>query len=136
MGTRYAEFIRLFNKGHYFEAHEALETLWRTGKDRDRKFFHGMIQIAAVFVHLQRQNRTGARDLYERARRNLEGYGPVFRGVPVPEFLETVAGCLDRQKIVCPFKISKVVERGMRKIGERETGNEKQKMGNEKGKKL
>lgn len=106
METPYADFIRLFNAGQYFEAHAALEVLWKAEQGADRKFFQGMIQIAAVFVHLQRRNMTGARILYEKARLNLEGYGPVFRGVPVPELLQAVAGCLDRQDAACPFKLS------------------------------
>ena len=106
MDSPCAEFVRLFNAGRYFEAHEALDGLWRTGNEGERRFFQGMIQVAGVFIHLEKRNQTGAWDLYEKAYCNLEGYGPAFRGVPVMEFLEAVAGCLDREDAVCPFKLS------------------------------
>ena len=106
---QYLEFIKLFNQGCFFEAHEALELLWRQEKGPARNFYHGLIQIAAVFVHLTRflkfrgpvspaggfaENRgpqksvpEGAKCLLETSRKYLEPYGAVYAGLDVRKIL-------------------------------------------------
>jgi predicted metal-dependent hydrolase len=44
---------RLFDAGHFFEAHEVWEEHWRLATDRtERTFFQGLIQVAAAFHKL------------------------------------------------------------------------------------
>src|SRR5256886_13952833 len=54
----------LFNSSAYWEAHEALETVWRSiinGGDRDAaRVWQGLIQAAAALLHQRRGNRHGA----------------------------------------------------------------------------
>lgn len=59
----YLEGLRLFNEGRYWEAHEALERVWlRAPKGSDeRRFYQGLIQISAAFLHRERAARTRAR---------------------------------------------------------------------------
>ncbi len=44
----------LFDRGEFFEAHEVWEGAWRTHPGEPAYFLHGLIQIAAGFVKLQR----------------------------------------------------------------------------------
>src|SRR3989442_534251 len=51
----------LFNRGEYWLAHEALETVWRSIiKESDEAGgWQGLIQAAAAMLHRQRGNRPG-----------------------------------------------------------------------------
>jgi predicted metal-dependent hydrolase len=65
----------LFNSGQFFEAHEALEDLWRDAPTDGRLRCHlqGLVQLAVAFHHHSTGNLTGARSVLERALRNLDG---------------------------------------------------------------
>src|SRR5256885_16896140 len=75
--------IRLFNKEEFFEAHEALEDVWRAAPASEKKFLQGLIQVAVALHHHSRGNVVGARSLLERATRNLSLYPESFGGVNI-----------------------------------------------------
>ena len=77
------EGIRLFNSGKFFEAHEALEAVWLKSVGEDKLFLHGLIQVAAAFHHLTRENRAGFRSLIEKGTQKLDRVAPVFMGIDV-----------------------------------------------------
>ena len=52
-----------YDKGDYFEAHEAWEDLWSDYNFPDRKFIQGLIQLSVSFVHLGNGNLIGAKNL-------------------------------------------------------------------------
>ena len=58
---RYLEHAReLFNRGDFWLAHEALETIWRSIiKEEEARVWQGLIQAAAALLHLARGNRHG-----------------------------------------------------------------------------
>lgn len=56
-------FIQSMLSGQYFEAHEILEAPWRETKDRR---LQTAIWVAAAYVHLDRQNPSGARRILTR----------------------------------------------------------------------
>jgi hypothetical protein len=58
---RYLEHARdLFNRGDYWLAHEAMETVWRSIISRDEaRVMQGFIQAAAALLHRARGNRHG-----------------------------------------------------------------------------
>jgi predicted metal-dependent hydrolase len=67
--------LELFNAGRFFDAHEALEDLWREaprGSHRKRHL-QGMVQLAVAFHHQSTGNYVGARSVLERALGNIEG---------------------------------------------------------------
>jgi predicted metal-dependent hydrolase len=71
--------VALFNRGHFFDAHEVLEDVWRPlprdSRSRQRLRLHvqGMVQLAVAFHHVSSGNLVGARSVLERALRNLNG---------------------------------------------------------------
>ena len=91
----YVSFFQLFNQAKYFEAHEVLEDLWRKEKGENRRFYQGLIQIAAALVHLQRGNKTGALNLYQKARTHLECYPSFYLGVNVSMILQDVPHAIE-----------------------------------------
>jgi predicted metal-dependent hydrolase len=56
LAPEYREGLRLFNAGAFWEAHEALESVWRElpKGSEERAFYQGLILIAAAFHHRER----------------------------------------------------------------------------------
>jgi predicted metal-dependent hydrolase len=76
--------VALFNRGHFFDAHEVLEEVWRS-LPRDspshrqlRLHVQGVVQLAVAFHHVSTGNLVGARSVLERAMRNLNGADTAF----------------------------------------------------------
>src|SRR5713226_6261031 len=64
----------LFNAGEFWEAHEALETVWRSIiSDDAAPAWQGLIQAAAALLHLQRGNRHGVAVVGRAALDKLSG---------------------------------------------------------------
>lgn len=92
--AEYVEFIRLFNDEKFFEAHEVLESIWRKEQSEARDFYHGLIQIAAVFVHIQKGTPEGGKELLKKAAKYLEPYQPVFMGLHLTKLLSETESAL------------------------------------------
>lgn len=86
-------FIEAFNSGQFFEAHEILEEPWKRKEDPLYKDdgVRGLIFLAALYVHRQRANPVGVRDLAEKAERALAPRAPSVHGVDVRPVLELFA---------------------------------------------
>jgi hypothetical protein len=78
-----AEGLRRYDAGEFFEAHEAWESVWLESLEPDKMFLQGLIQVAAAFHHLQRNNPLGTVLLLQAALRRLELYPPCFGRISV-----------------------------------------------------
>ena len=88
-------FKALYDAGRYWDAHEALEQLWRATTDVELAgLYRGMIQVAAAYVHLERGNLRGGERLLRKATTNLERCPPTRGGVAGDRLLEQIASCL------------------------------------------
>jgi predicted metal-dependent hydrolase len=67
--------LDLFNRAHFFDAHEVLEDIWRSvPRDQPlRRHVQGMVQLAVAFHHESTGNHIGACSVLKRALRNLNG---------------------------------------------------------------
>ena len=78
-GDRRSALVRardLFNTGAYWEAHEALETVWRSIISEDEKrVWQGLIQAAAALWHRRRENPHGVDVVGRAALEKLAGPG-------------------------------------------------------------
>lgn len=66
----------LFNRGQYWSAHEALETVWRFILQQDAdaaRVWQGFIQAAAALLHRERGNRHGVTVVGKAAIEKLAG---------------------------------------------------------------
>ena len=81
----------LFNRGQYWEAHEAWEELWLELEDEPKLFVQGLIQVAAAGhkAFAQRQPR-GCVKLLTTALQKLERAPPDFLGVETGGFIPAV----------------------------------------------
>jgi predicted metal-dependent hydrolase len=66
--------VELFNRGAFWEAHEALETIWRSVPDeREALVIQGLIQAAAALWHQERGNQHGVSAVGQAALEKLQG---------------------------------------------------------------
>ena len=102
-----AQGIEEFNTHRFFECHETLEDIWRAEPRPLRQFYKGIIQVAAGFHHLGRQNWKGTVNKLESGTRYLEPFQPRYLGVNVQQLIAEARRCR-----------AAVVELGRERIGE------------------
>lgn len=71
-----------------FQAHEVLETRWKSCPASEREYWQGLAQAAVALTHLRRGNTVGARRLAERAVSHLAGRIAPPPGAPVEVVIE------------------------------------------------
>jgi len=91
----WAEGVRLFEAGDYWDAHEALEPLWLKATDLDKHFYGGIILLAAA-LHKARDmgSKRGGRRNYAKALTHLALVPDSYRGVLVRELEARVHSAL------------------------------------------
>ena len=83
--------FELFNRAAFFDAHEALEDVWRAAPAADKKFLQGLIQVAVALYHHGNGNSVGARSVLRRGFRNLSRYPENFGGINSALLLSSIA---------------------------------------------
>src|SRR5260370_37186273 len=85
--------LDLFNRAHFFDAHEVLEDVWREVPlhSPSRRHLQGLIQLAVAFHHHSKDNHLGARSVLERAMRNLHGADSSFPGLDLDRLRSELA---------------------------------------------
>jgi len=79
-----------FNRGLFFECHETLEEIWLEEHGEERKFYQGIIQIAAGYFKWEQKVPAGAIKLWHSGLEKIEPYGPVYLGLDVESFVAAV----------------------------------------------
>src|SRR4030065_829155 len=87
-----AKGIEDFTTHRFFECHETLEDIWRAEPRPLRQFYKGVIQVAAGFHHLGRNNWKGTVNKLESGTRYLEPFRPRYLGVDVQRLLDEGRG--------------------------------------------
>ena len=77
------EGLEQFNRGRYWEAHEALEAAWRSETNPIRELYRGILQAGVVYLHITRHNYAGALKVYQRSQKWLTLWPATCRGVDV-----------------------------------------------------
>jgi predicted metal-dependent hydrolase len=123
-----ADGLRCYRSQEFFSAHEHWESVWLKCQEPEKSFLQALIQIAAAFHHLQRNNSLGAASLLKGALRRLKPYPTLFESVGVTPLREEVEAWLQvleahDSPIHPPFPQIRLVrpnERGCKSGGERE----------------
>ena len=88
--------VELFNRGEFFECHEALEEVW-TGENGPRRLFlQSLIHLAVGFYHNERANAEGARRQLRKGLRKLGPYLPSCEGIDTARLHREAAFVLER----------------------------------------
>jgi predicted metal-dependent hydrolase len=97
LDARYLGYFECFNRGLYYEAHDVLEDLWlATRHGSNGSFYKGLIQLAGVFVHLQKGRVRPAASLLRLARGHLEKYPAIHERLAVNDTLALIADWVER----------------------------------------
>ena len=80
--------IELFNKGEYFEAHEALESAWLETGSPERDLYQGILQIGLAYYQISRGNYGGAIKMFKRGQRKLDLVGDSMLGINIGQLRE------------------------------------------------
>ncbi|MFM8272907.1 MAG: DUF309 domain-containing protein [Gemmata sp.] len=91
---RFLDGVALFNRGEFFDAHEAWEGLWHDTAGPERRFYQALIQAAVAVYHWERGNATGAARLYHSGRRYMEPFRPARLGLAIDAFWDAMAAHL------------------------------------------
>jgi len=83
--------VHQFNQGEFWECHETLEEFWGEEHGPLREFYHGLIQLAAGFVHVQRHNWYGAVRLIGDGIETLAPFRPACMEVQLDSLLTEAA---------------------------------------------
>ena len=79
-----------YEKGDYFEAHEAWEDLWSDYYIPDRRFIQGLIQLSVSFVHLGNGNMVGAKSLLKKCQDKFSDFSGIQRGINLVELTSAI----------------------------------------------
>ncbi len=86
--------IDLFNKGQYWEAHEAWEEVWKVSKGEQKLFYQGLIQTAAALLHYDRNNTRGAHLCINNALKKLENLPSPYMSLELKSFTKELRSFL------------------------------------------
>jgi len=86
--------INFFNSGHYFDAHEAWEDLWRPSGGPLRLFYQGLVQGAVGMHHLSQGNLNGARAQLAKSLEKLREYPEMFCGIDNAKLIADLAAAM------------------------------------------
>ncbi len=98
--------IELFNKGEFFEAHEALENAWRAEPGPIREMYQGILQVAVIYLHIQRNNYEGARKVAARCKPKLARCPNVCRGVNIANLRKDLENVLAAINLLGPSNLA------------------------------
>ena len=88
LSLRALEGLELFNRGHYFEAHEALEDAWNQDPTPGKELYRAILQVAVAYLQIERGNYNGARKMFLRLRQWIDPLPDLCRGVDVKQLRE------------------------------------------------
>ncbi len=99
--------VALYNAGRYWEAHEALEIVWRRSAPPERGLWQGLIQAAAAMLHRERGNRHGLLAQGRSAVERLGAGAPAGFPVETARFVRGLARCVEEGGPVPPMELSR-----------------------------
>jgi sugar phosphate isomerase/epimerase/predicted metal-dependent hydrolase len=90
------EGIELFNRGEWYEAHEALEHEWHAERGEVRRLWQGILQIGVGLHHARSGNHRGAVLLLTDGIEKTAAFTPSYRGLDTARLVRDAQACLDQ----------------------------------------
>lgn len=101
------EGIKLFNRGEWYEAHEALEHEWHAERGEVRKLYQGILQIGVGLHHARAGNHRGAVLLLTDGIDKTSRFTPSHRGLDTARLVREAQACLDQVLTLGPEGLSR-----------------------------
>ena len=100
------EGLELFNRGRYWEAHEALEAAWRAEKGPVRELYRGVLQAGVVYLHITRQNYAGALKVYRRSQKLLTLWPDTCCGIAIGQLQKDLQRAILEMQALGPDRMA------------------------------
>jgi predicted metal-dependent hydrolase len=91
--------VELFNDERYWEAHEALEHVWKNATGAEKEILNGIILVAAAFVHDEKNEQDICISILHRAKRKLEQARDKYYGIDIAKILESLSEIISTGQI-------------------------------------
>ncbi len=91
--------VKLFNDEKYWEAHEALESVWKNSSGAEKSILNGIILVSAAFVHDEKDEQEICLSILQRARKKLDGSGGIYHGIDVDRLADLIARIINSGSI-------------------------------------
>lgn len=91
--------ISYFNDERFWEAHEALEGVWKRSLEGERDLVQGIILVAAAFVHYQKNENRICLSIMGRALAKLSSSGGTYFGIDVDKLRSRVLAMRNPEEI-------------------------------------
>ncbi len=98
--------LELFNRGEYFEAHEALEEAWNESEPPGRELYRAILQIGVAYLQIERGNYHGAVKMFLRVRQWIDPLPDRCRGVDVARLRDDAAVVYEQLVALGPERIA------------------------------
>jgi replication-associated recombination protein RarA len=83
--------VELFNDERYWEAHEALEYVWKNATGTEKEILNGIILVAAAFVHDEKDEQDISISILRRAKRKLDRTGDKYYGINTGKIVDALS---------------------------------------------
>lgn len=97
--------LDLFNRGEYFEAHEALELAWRAERGPVREVYRGILQVGVAYYHILNKNYAGALKMLKRSTPWLAPFPARCRGIDLESFRRDAARVEQALLVTAPAEL-------------------------------
>jgi len=91
--------IQLFNDEKYWQAHEALEYVWKNATGVEKDILNGLILVAAAFVHDEKDEPDICLSILQRARKKFGGASVIYYGMDVKRIADRISEMINSGKI-------------------------------------
>jgi uncharacterized protein len=87
--------VQLFNDERYWEAHEALEHVWKNATGTEKEILNGIILVAAAFVHDEKDEQDICISILRRAKRKLDRTSDEYYGIDIIKIVELLSDIIN-----------------------------------------
>lgn len=93
--TLFRNGIDFFNRGYFFEAHDAFEEIWMDTRGEAVRFYQGLVQVSTGFYHLTMRNKSGALSQLQKGCEKLSAYGDEYEQIDLKTLLSQIRRCIE-----------------------------------------
>jgi hypothetical protein len=94
-----ARAVQLFNDERYWEAHEALEYVWKNATGVEREILNGIILVAAAFVHDEKDEPDVCISILRRARKKLDPVSGNYHEININRIADMISEIINTGKV-------------------------------------
>jgi predicted metal-dependent hydrolase len=98
--------MELFNAGEFWLAHEALEEAWNEENGAVRELYRAILQTAVIYLHITRDNYSGAIKVYERVQKWIRPWPETCRGIQIGQLRREMEAVITEVKRLGPDRLA------------------------------